>query len=178
MDTIDEKKLEDATLIEETSTNTEYKRNFCKYCGKELQPDAAFCSACGKPQNNVSIQQPIAQVAQQPVIRPYVAQVYQQPQPVVAPNVSTNTTTVVVEGGHSNGMGTAGFIIALLGLVFCWIPVVDIILWFLGLIFSVIGLFKAPRGLAITGCVLSLILILVIVAIWGSIVSALDTILK
>jgi hypothetical protein len=178
MTDFDDNKIDDATPVVTTSTKSEFKKNFCKYCGKELQPDAAFCSSCGKPQNNVS-QQPAAQIMQQPVVRqPYVVNAYQQPQPVVAPNVSTNTTTVVVESGHSNSMGTAGFIIALLGLVFCWIPVVDLILWFLGLVFSFIGLFKAPRGLAIAGLVLSFVLIIVIIIIWSSIVSALDSIFK
>ena len=178
MTDFDDNKIDDATPVVTTSTKSEFKKNFCKYCGKELQPDAAFCSSCGKPQTNVS-QQPAAQIMQQPVVQqPYVVNAYQQPQPVVAPNVSTNTTTVVVERGHSNSMGTAGFIIALLGLVFCWIPVVDLILWFLGLVFSFIGLFKAPRGLAIAGLVLSFVLIIVIIIIWSSIVSALNSIFK
>ena len=169
---------EDSTPIVESAT-PQFKKNFCKYCGKELQPDAAFCSSCGKPQGKASVQQPVVQIMQQPVVQqPYVTNAYQQPQPVVAPNVSTNTTTVVVEGAHSNSMGTAGFIIALLGLVFCWIPIVDLILWFLGLVFSFIGLFKAPRGLAIAGLVLSFVLIIVIIIIWSSIVSALDSIFK
>ena len=117
----------------------------------------------------MSIQQPAVQIMQQPVAQPYVVNAYQQPQPVAAPNVSTNTTTVVVEGGHSNSIGTAGFIIALLGLVFCWIPFIDFVLWFLGLVFSIIGLFKAPRGMAIAGLVLSLVLIIVIIMIFGTI---------
>ena len=56
-----------------------------------------------------------------------------------------------------NGMGTAGFVLALLGLVFCWIPVLDWILWILGLVFSAIGVFKAPRGLEIAGLAISFI---------------------
>lgn len=178
MTDFDMNKPEEAIPVDGTPKKVEYKKNFCKFCGKELQSDAVFCSSCGKPQNKASVQQPIVQVVQQPVVQPYAARAYQQPQPVVAPNVSTNTTTVVVEGGHSNSMGTAGFIIALLGLVFCWIPVVDLILWFLGLVFSFIGLFKAPRGLAIAGFVLSFVLIIVIIVIWSSIVSALDSFFK
>lgn len=141
-----------------------------------MQPDAAFCSSCGKPQGNVPVQQPPIQMVQQPVVQPNVASTYQHPQPVVNPNVLTNnTTTVVVEGSHSNSMGIAGFIIALLGLVFCWVPIVDLILWFLGLIFSLVGLFKAPRGMAIAGLVLSLIIIFIIISIWGTIFNALET---
>lgn len=57
----------------------------------------------------------------------------------------------------SNGLGTAGFILALLGLLLAWVPVLGWILWLVGAILSVIGVFKSPRGLAITGIVLSLI---------------------
>ena len=168
--------VEETTPVVVSPAGTQFNKNFCKYCGKELQPDAAFCSSCGKPQGNVPVQQPPIQMVQQPVVQPYVASAYQHPQPVVNPNVLTNnTTTVVVEGSHSNSMGIAGFIIALLGLVFCWVPIVDLILWFLGLIFSLVGLFKAPRGMAIAGLVLSLIIIFIIISIWGTIFNALDT---
>ena len=173
----DDNKIEDTTPVVTTTTKSEFKKNFCKYCGKELQPDAAFCSSCGKPQNNASIQQPAVQIMQQPVVQqPYVVSAYQQPQPVVTPNISTNTTTVVMEGGHSNGMGTAGFIIALLGLVFCWIPIINIILWLLGLIFSIIGLFKAPRGMAIAGFILSFVIIFIIIATMGATIGLLNSI--
>lgn len=166
--------VEDATPVVVSPAGTQFNKNFCKYCGKELQPGAAFCSSCGKPQGNVSVQQPPVQMMQRPVAQPYIVSAYQQPQPT-APISTNNTTTVVVEGGHSNSMGIAGFIIALLGLVFCWVPIVDLILWFLGFIFSLIGLFKAPRGMAIAGIVLSLIIIFIIISIWGTIFNALDT---
>ena len=58
---------------------------------------------------------------------------------------------------RSNGLGTAGFVLALLGLILCWIPILDWLLWFLGALFSFIGVFKAPRGLAIAGFVISFI---------------------
>lgn len=58
---------------------------------------------------------------------------------------------------RSNGLGTAGFVLALLGLIFFLIPILDLLLWFLGALFSFIGVFKAPRGLAIAGFVISFI---------------------
>ena len=170
----DGNKVEDATPVVVSATGTQYYKNFCKYCGKDLQPGATFCSSCGKPQGNVPIQQPPVQMMQQPVAQPYIVSTYQQPQPAVAPNVS-NTTTVVVESSHSNSMGIAGFVMALLGLVFFWIPFVNLILWLLGLIFSFVGLFKAPRSMAIAGLVLSLIIIFIIIVFWGTIFNALDT---
>ena len=160
------------------SDTIQYGKNFCKYCGKELQEGAAFCSSCGMPQGNTPVQQVANPFLQHPnnFTSPYMmAGVYQQPQPAMSSSASNNTTTVVVEGGRSNGLGTAGFIIALLGLVFCWVPFVDFILWFLGLIFSFIGMFKSPRGLAIAGFVLSFVVIILIISIMGSLTAALSS---
>ncbi|MGN0222802.1 MAG: hypothetical protein ACI4AM_02120 [Muribaculaceae bacterium] len=71
----------------------------------------------------------------------------------------------------SNGLGTAGFVLALLAFIFCWIPVLDWILWFLGALFSFIGVFKQPRGLAIAGLIISFIGIIVIIALAATIAS-------
>lgn len=68
----------------------------------------------------------------------------------------------------SNGMGTAGFVLALLALVFSWAPFVNFIIWVLGLLFSFIGVFKQPRGLAIAGLVISLIGIIIIITVFGA----------
>lgn len=70
----------------------------------------------------------------------------------------------------SNGLGIAGFILALLALFLGWIPILGWILWALGLLFSFIGLFKAPRGFAIAGFILSafdLIAILFLFSFFG-----------
>lgn len=70
-----------------------------------------------------------------------------------------------------NGLGTAGFVLAILALVFCWVPVLDWCLWTLGAIFSLIGVFKVPRGLAIAGLVLSFLGVIVIVFLLGALFS-------
>ena len=57
----------------------------------------------------------------------------------------------------SNGLGTTGFITSLLGLLLSWVPVLGWFLWLVGALLSLIGVFKSPRGLAITGIILSLI---------------------
>lgn len=74
----------------------------------------------------------------------------------------------------SNGMGTAGFIFALLSLVLSWAPVVGWLIWFLGFMFSFVGLFKRPRGLAITGFILSL-LDLIVLILFATVLAALFT---
>lgn len=71
-----------------------------------------------------------------------------------------------------NGIGTAGFILALIGLVFCWVPILDWILWFLGALFSFIGVFKKPRGLSIAGLIISFIGVIIIIAVIGAVAAA------
>lgn len=75
----------------------------------------------------------------------------------------------------SNSMGTAGFVLALLALVLCWIPVVNWILWLLGVIFSIIGVCKkgCKKGLAITGLILSFIGIIIDIVVVGAALAAL-----
>lgn len=64
-----------------------------------------------------------------------------------------------------NGMGTAGFVLSLLALVLCWVPIANIILFFLGLIFSIVGvcLKNRKKGLAIAGLSICIVLIIAIV---------------
>ncbi|MEC3977447.1 DUF4190 domain-containing protein [Amycolatopsis sp. H20-H5] len=79
----------------------------------------------------------------------------------------------------SNGLGTAGFVLGLIGLIFSPIPIIGIIAWplvIVGLILSLVGHARVRRGaannggLAITGIVLSAIG-LVVCVIWAVAVS-------
>ena len=65
--------------------------------------------------------------------------------------------TIIVKR-RTNGLGTAGFVLSIVGFCFFWIFPVYAILTFLGFLFSFIGIFRAPRGLAIAGLVISLLL--------------------
>ena len=156
---------------------------FCKYCGSPIQPGSAFCSSCGKPLKSSPQRQQAASamphfqrnadVVQQSVQQPaYSAGVYQQPspQPMMSGATQNSSTTVIVQGSKSNGLGTAGFVFALLAFFVSWVPVVDIIVWALGLLFSFIGMFKAPRGLAIAGFILSIIGIIVLITFFGALI--------
>ncbi|MBQ9356946.1 MAG: hypothetical protein IJT98_06635 [Prevotella sp.] len=68
---------------------------------------------------------------------------------------------------QGNAMGLTGFILAIIGVVLVWIPILHWIAWLLGLlglIFSIIGMTKkapAPKGLAITGLILSVVIFIV-----------------
>lgn len=90
-------------------------------------------------------------------------------------STSTQSTIIVntTQLTPSNGVGTAGFVLALIGLFLSWIPVLGWMIWFLGLILSFCGIFKTPKGLAITGLIISLIDFIVLVAMVGTIASIL-----
>lgn len=79
-----------------------------------------------------------------------------------------NQPQVVVVEKKGNGIGVAGFVLALLGLIFCWVPILDWILWLLGLIFSIIGMFRPKKGLAIAGLVISLLFVILFFAVVGA----------
>lgn len=72
----------------------------------------------------------------------------------------------------SNGVGTAGFVLALIGFLFGWIPLIGFFLggvfWLLGLILSFVGVFKKPKGLAITGLILSFGNLLILIFVTGA----------
>jgi len=75
---------------------------------------------------------------------------------------------------RSNGIAIAGFVFALLALILGWIPILGWILWFLGVLLSLIGVFKQPRGLAIAGLIVSFIGIILILLVFGGAMAALS----
>lgn len=91
--------------------------------------------------------------------------------PTVPPQV-----VYVAAPGKSNGIGTAGFVLSLCSFIFAIVSpmlivsfylaafgivglAIGALLTFLSVIFSFIGLFRKPRGLAIAGFIISLMLI-------------------
>ena len=97
--------------------------------------------------------------------------------PQMQPNGGNQSQVFIqMQEKQSNGMGTAGFVLSLIALLLCWVPVLDWILWFLGMIFSFVGVFKKPRGLAIAGLVISFIGIIFIIAVVGAVAGALASI--
>ena len=83
-------------------------------------------------------------------------------------------TTIVINQVEKkgNGVGTAGFVCALIALIFGWVPVLGWILWLVGTILSIVGMFKQPRGLAIAGTIISLIGIIMLLAVFGALLGA------
>ncbi len=81
--------------------------------------------------------------------------------------------TIQVVDTRSNGIGTAGFVLALLTLFLGWIPFFGWVMWTLGLIFSAMGISKAKKinkgmGLSIAGLVISLIGVIMIFLVAGT----------
>lgn len=64
-------------------------------------------------------------------------------------------------------MGIAGFVMSLITLFFGWIPFFGWVAWVLSLVFSFIGVFKRPRGLAIAGLILSIVGLIFIVFLYA-----------
>jgi hypothetical protein len=120
---------------------------YCSNCGTPIKEGAQFCEYCGAAAGEAG------NVQQTPSNVPYIPNVYVNPQPV----------------RQSNGLGTAGFVLALVTIFCCWIPGVGWFTWFLGLLFSFIGLFKSPKGLAIAGFILSLIDLIILIVVVGAI---------
>lgn len=84
-------------------------------------------------------------------------------------NSGENRQTIIIQNqpSKSNGIGTAGFVLALIALVLVWAPFLNSILWLLGLILSGVGVTKQPRGLAIAGLCISLIGLVILLTIFG-----------
>ena len=78
----------------------------------------------------------------------------------------------VVPNQNKNSLGTAGFALSLVALVVGWFPVVGWIVWVLGAIFSTIGIFRKPRGLAIAGACISFFWLIIFVLIFGVFMTA------
>jgi hypothetical protein len=87
---------------------------------------------------------------------------------------SNSGQTIIVnqQEKKSNGVGTAGFVLALIALFLGWVPVLGWIIWVLGLILSFVGVFKTPKGMAIAGLVISLIGIILLLTVFGALLGA------
>lgn len=140
----------------------------CPYCGEEISINAKKCKHCGE----WLTEKPVIQQFAQPIVQPKVAE-----QPAYQPTPQQQVVVNQIEH-RSNGVGTAGFVIALICACLSWLPGVNVFLWFIGLLLSFIGMFKRPRGLAVVGFFISIIDIILIVAILGAIGGVLSGILN
>lgn len=158
---------------------------FCPSCGSQLADGSAFCPSCGTPlpgpapastQPGSAPVPPVGAYAQQPGSGSYQQPgAYRQPGAYQQP-AAYGQTVVNVAAPQSNGMGTAGFVLALIGLFFSWVPLVGQAVWLVGLILSLVGLGREPRGLAIAGTIISLIGLILFIGLMGCVgIAALGT---
>lgn len=84
--------------------------------------------------------------------------------------------TVIVQQSKSNGVGTAGFVLALISLVLSWVPGVGWFVWFLGFLLSFIGMFKSPKTLAVFGFFISIIDFIILIVVVGTVAGTLFSI--
>ena len=66
-------------------------------------------------------------------------------------------------------LGGTGFVLGVIGVVLFWAPFVRFILGVLGLTFSLVGLFRKDcrKAFAITGAILSALVLLIVAVIWA-----------
>ena len=91
------------------------------------------------------------------------------------PQAERNQTIIIQQQPvrPSNGAGTAGFVLALISLILSWVPGVGWFVWFLGFLLSFIGLFSAPRGLAVAGFIISIIDLIIFLLFFGALAALL-----
>ena len=82
--------------------------------------------------------------------------------------------TIIInqQPSNSNTLGVIGFVLALISWLFSCLPFVGFLVWFLGALFSILGLFKKPRGLAIAGVIISFIGLIIIVLLVGGLIGS------
>lgn len=85
--------------------------------------------------------------------------------------------TMIVNQATSekNGIGVAGFVMSITGMILCWVPVLKWLLLTPAFILSFIGMFRKPRVLAVIGTIISLLVIIILIVIKASFWSAISS---
>jgi hypothetical protein len=102
------------------------------------------------------------------------------PQVTTSVNVAAGQPVAILVKGPTNGIGTAGGVLGIVGMALILVPFVGGILCLLGAILGGVGISKGskeglPKGMAITGLVLGLVglaIYLVVTMVWAGLATA------
>lgn len=84
-------------------------------------------------------------------------------------NNQGQSTQINQDQKSSNGIGTAGFVLSIIALFVGWVPFIGWLVWLLGAVLSLIGVFKKPKGLSIAGLIISFIGVILLILIFAGI---------
>lgn len=131
------------------------KRGKCVKCGHaNMVPAADEPSVLTKAKQPIAIKPPAAVLPAKVEVMPSEPAIVMPPPPPTIVQVMASPTPVqvnqqvVIQAPATNGLGTAGFVCSLLGVLTCGL------LSPIGLFFSLVGIVRAPRGMAFAGSVL------------------------
>jgi len=100
-----------------------------------------------------------------------IEQVHAQQEETIAPPIQTGYQNIppplTQQALEKNNIGLTGFILSIVAIVLSWVPFVGWLCWLLGLVLSIVGLFRKPKGFAVAGLVISLIGLIIMTLLLG-----------
>ena len=149
---------------------------YCQKCGQIVDPANGFCIGCGHGAKSSSPEGGSFNTPPQYQQHHSQHQQHQYPQPPYHQSPYHENPSQIIHHAPPpagvNGVGIAGFVLALLGLFLGWIPIFGWIIWLVGLVLSFVGVFGKPKGLAIAGLVISLATFVIVFLIYFGIGAA------
>ena len=107
---------------------------YCEHCGSVISEGEKYCANCGAPAPmSIPVRPPNSKENQPPIQQ---TPVYPQPIPVNPPPPQPTY----------NGLANASFIVGLVSLILCWVPVLDICLLIAAMVISIIALVKIKNA--------------------------------
>jgi hypothetical protein len=148
---------------------------YCENCGKQIENGSSFCGNCG-----AAVAEQVYQAQYMPQhptsYQPLQQAGYQQPPVVIQqpPVIIMTPPTIAVTGPRVNSVGLTGLILASIAIFVSCVPVFGWVCWLSGLILSIVGLSKEPRGTAVAGLIISLVNLMILVFLVGALVGLIN----